>query len=136
MFDDPTSPRRHRRVPVRVPIRVSTIDCELDARTGRSFFRASREWCANLSRGGAYVHTREPFTPGRRVLLELELPDGTPIEATGRVAWSRRVLDEHGRTEDAGVGIEFLGGQSRAFRALEAFLTCSAEAAASEDPSS
>jgi uncharacterized protein (TIGR02266 family) len=122
MSHDPLSKRRHLRVPVRVPIRVSTIDSETDAHSGRTFFRASREWCANLSRGGVYVRTAEPLTPGRRVLLELQLPDGTPVEATGRVAWSRRVLDAHGGTNDAGVGIEFLGGAQRTFDVLESFL--------------
>lgn len=79
MSRDPIASRRHRRMPVRVPVRVSTIDSEVDAHTGRPFFRASREWCANLSRGGVYISTAEPLTPGRRVLVELQLPDGTPI---------------------------------------------------------
>jgi uncharacterized protein (TIGR02266 family) len=126
MSRDPIAPRRHQRVPVRVPVRVSTIDSEVDARTGRPFFRASREWCANVSRGGVYVRSSEPLTPGRRVLVEIELPDGTPIEATGRVAWTRRVLDSGERDEEAGIGIEFLGANGRAVEALEAFLGQSA----------
>lgn len=134
MSRDPIASRRHRRQAVRVPVRVSTIDSEVDAHTGRPFFRASREWCANLSHGGVYIRTSEPLTPGRRVLVELQLPDGTPIEATGRVAWARRVLDENGRSEEAGVGVEFLGATPRAYAAIEAFLRASARRPSGDEP--
>jgi hypothetical protein len=63
--------------------------------------------------------TAEPLTPGRRVLLELELPDGRPLEAIGRVAWTRRVLAPRERDSEAGIGIEFLGGPSDQFSLLE-----------------
>ena len=53
--------RRFLRVPVEMSIRLSTIDPEPDPRTGRPFFRASREVCANLSEGGAYIRTGEPL---------------------------------------------------------------------------
>jgi uncharacterized protein (TIGR02266 family) len=113
--------RRHQRVSVDVPVRISTIDPETDPYTGRVFFRASREWCVNVSRGGVFVRTPEPLAPGRRVLLELALPDGTPLEATGRVAWVRRVLAP--RDEIAGIGIEFLGASRRGLGALERLLS-------------
>ncbi len=102
-------------------MRISTIDPETDPYTGRPFFRASREWCVNVSRGGVFVRTPEPLAPGRRVLLELALPDGTPLEATGRVAWVRRVLAP--RDEGAGIGIEFLGASERGLGALERLLS-------------
>ena len=84
--------RRHRRVSASMPVRISTIEPERDPWTGRPFFRASQETCANVSRGGAYVQTGEPLAPGRRILLELTLPDGRAVEAIGRIAWSKRVL--------------------------------------------
>ncbi len=103
--------RRHPRVPLALSIRVSSIDPEIDPWTGRPFFRSSQELCANLSRGGAFIRTREPFAAGRRLLLELALPDGRPLEAVGRVAWTRVVLRPAGSDDDAtGVGVEFLGG--------------------------
>ena len=52
--------RRHPRVPVELPVRLSTIDPEIDPRTGRPYFRASREMCANLSRGGLFIRTARP----------------------------------------------------------------------------
>ncbi|MEN8181764.1 MAG: PilZ domain-containing protein [Myxococcota bacterium] len=78
MFDDNQPNRRHHRVDLRLPVRVSSIDPE-PSPTGRSF-RASREICANLSLGGLGLLTRDPLVPGRRVLLELELPDGGALE--------------------------------------------------------
>jgi Tfp pilus assembly protein PilZ len=105
-----------------MPVRISTIEPERDPWTGRPFFRASQETCANVSRGGAYVQTTEPLSPGRRILLEITLPDGRPIEAIGRIAWSKRVLTPRERDVQAGVGIEFLGGAAEHFAALENYI--------------
>ena len=84
--------RRHRRIAVHMPVRISTIDPETDPRTGRPYFRATREYCANLSRGGAFIRTSDPLSPGRRVLVEIHMP----VEAIGRVAWSKTVLTTSG----------------------------------------
>ncbi len=114
--------RRHPRVPAMIPVRISTLAPERDPWTGRPFFRASQETCANVSRGGAFVRTEEPLTPGRRILLELHLPNGSSLEAIGRVAWTKRVMGPSERDADAGVGIEFLGGAAEQFDALELFI--------------
>jgi Tfp pilus assembly protein PilZ len=118
-MDHHSGRRRHRRVDALLPVRISTLEPERDPWTGRPFFRASQETCANVSRGGAFVRTAEPLTPGRRVLLEFVMPDGHPLEAIGRVAWTRRVLAPLERDSEAGIGIEFLGGPSDQFSALE-----------------
>ena len=110
--------RRHRRVSARIPVRISTIEPEQDPWTGRRYFRASDETCANVSRGGAFVRTAELLDPGRRVLLELELPGGRQIEAIGRVAWTQRALSP-GEAEaelSTGVGVEFLGADEQYVR--------------------
>jgi Tfp pilus assembly protein PilZ len=111
--------RRHPRVEARLEVRISTIEPERDPWTGRPFFRASQETCANVSRGGAFVRTGESFTPGRRLLVELQLPDGSPLEAIGRVAWTRRVVGGHSTDEGVGVGVEFIGGSPEQLRRLE-----------------
>ena len=121
-MDHHSGRRRHQRIEARLPVRISTLEPERDPWTGRPFFRASQETCANVSRGGAFVRTAEPLTPGRRVLLELELPDGRALEAIGRVAWTRRVLAPLERDSEAGIGIEFLGGPSDHFSLLESWL--------------
>ena len=114
--------RRYRRVSVDLPVRLSTIDPEVDPRSGRPYFRASREVCANLSRGGIFIRPADPISPGRRVLLELHFPDGSPLEVLGRVAWSRRVLGPDDRPTSDGVGVEFLGGPADQLATLESFL--------------
>ena len=114
--------RRHRRIAVHMPVRISTIDAETDPRTGRPYFRATREYCANLSRGGAFIRTSDPLSPGRRVLVEIHIPEGEPIEAIGRVAWSKTVLTSSGDPEDSGVGVEFLGASGDRLAALANYL--------------
>ena len=101
--------RRHPRVAVDVPVRVSTIDPELDPYTGRPFFRAFEDRAVDLSRGGLRLRTGESLMPGRRVLLELELPDATTFEAIARVAWTART-PQAGDALD--VGIEFIGAST------------------------
>ena len=127
--------RRHRRVSARMPVRISTIEPERDRWTGRPFFRATRETCANVSRGGLFVHTHEPLPPGRRILIEMALPNGRPVEAIGRVAWSKRVMARGEIEAESGIGVEFLGGSPDHFAELEAYIheiEPAAEAAASE----
>jgi uncharacterized protein (TIGR02266 family) len=120
---DPKNPqRRHRRIAVHMPVRISTIDPETDLRTGRPYFRATREYCANLSRGGAFIRTSDPLSPGRRVLVEIHMPDGEPVEAVGRVAWSKTVLTSSGDPEDSGVGVEFLGSEKDQLTVLADYL--------------
>ena len=102
---------RYLRVPVSVSARISTIDPEIEPGSGERYYRASSETCMNVSDGGAFVATDDTLPPGRRVHLEILLPgDPKPIEAVGRVAWSRARLTSNGISTDSGMGIEFLGG--------------------------
>ena len=124
---DYDSQRRHRRIEASIDVRISTIEPERDPRTGRPFFRASHERCVNLSRGGAFVRTAEPLREGRRLLVEIHLPNGEPVEAIGRVAWTRRTLEPGAsaqvRREGAGIGIEFLGGAVDQLSALDDYIS-------------
>src|SRR2546427_1720661 len=124
MSDVSSQRRRFERVRADIPVRISTIEPDLDPLTGRTYFRASQERCANLSRGGVFVHTHELLDPGRRVLIELSLPDGGQVEAIGRVAWTQYAMRSASTPSgpDCGVGIEFLGGAAEQLSALEAFV--------------
>lgn len=126
--------RTHMRFDVRVPVRISTIDPELDPRTGRKYFRSSRVWSVNLSRGGLFVHTADPVEPGRRLLVEVDLPGGDTIEAVGKVAWSRRILGT-AESED-GIGVKFIGATAEQMLALESYLFGGNAAKAAEDAGS
>lgn len=120
--DRNSTQRRHCRVTANLDVRISTIEPERDSWTGRPFFRASQETCGNVSRGGAFVRTEEEFTPGRRLLVELKLPDGSPLEAIGRVAWTKRVLGVPEGEDSVGVGVEFIGGSPEDLARLENFV--------------
>jgi hypothetical protein len=114
--------RRYERISTEISIRISTIEPERDPWTGRPFFRASQETCANVSRGGAYVVTAEPLKPGRRLLVEVNLPGARRLEAIGRVAWTKRVIMPDSREGESGIGIEFIGGASEQFAALDGYI--------------
>jgi hypothetical protein len=103
-----TPGHRDRRIALSLPVRISSIDPDTDHESGQRCFRASRELCGNLSRGGAYIRTAEPLSPGGRVLIEMELPGGRPFETVGRIAWSRTIVGPGGKLE-SGYGVEFLG---------------------------
>jgi len=119
---DESAKRRHLRLDLEVPVRISTIDPETDPQTGRPYFRATREVAGNLSRGGLFLRTHDPLAPGRRVLVEMHFPDGRPLEMVGRVAWSRSVLSPNGIPEENGAGVEFVGGAPEHLTTLEDFL--------------
>lgn len=114
--------RRYERISTEVPVRISTIEPERDPWTGRPFFRASKEICANVSHGGAFVKTAEPLTPGRRLLVEVQLPDSLRLEAIGRVAWTKRIMTPDSTDGESGIGIEFIGGASEHFAALDGYI--------------
>jgi len=114
--------QRYARIAAGIAVRISSIEPERDPWTGRPFFRSLQETCENVSRGGVFVKTAEPFDPGRRLLIEIKLPTGQPLEAIGRVAWVKRAVSANPRENVSGVGIEFLGAASEHFEALEAYI--------------
>jgi hypothetical protein len=114
--------RRDNRLPVQYPVRVTSIDPERDPRTGRPYFQESQEYCGNLSSGGAFIRTLDPPSPGRRLLVRIHVPGREAIEAVGRVAWTRTVLDPNGATDECGAGVEFVDSTGQTRSALEALL--------------
>jgi uncharacterized protein (TIGR02266 family) len=107
---------------VRLAVRISTIDAEKDPETGDPFFLSADEECQNLSRGGVFVTTHEPVPAGSRLLVELTLPGGSPVQAIGRVAWTRMTPGDGSESTRAGIGIEFLGGSPDDFEAVERYV--------------
>jgi Tfp pilus assembly protein PilZ len=118
--------QRFRRKLVRLPVRISSIDPEVDPETGKPYFVTAEELCGDLSRGGAFVMTPEPPRPGSRLLVELALPDGEAVQAVARVAWTRVRLPSEGPDVHSGFGVEFLGGARRHLVAIEEFVAASA----------
>ena len=63
------------------------------------------------------------------MLIELHFPDGPPLEAVGRIAWSKRVLAPAGSSaEDDGVGVEILGAPPGPARGARSFISVGDEA--------
>ena len=116
-----TGLQRHPRIAMSVPVRISTVDPEIDPNTGKLFFRSVEETTANLSHGGAYLRSWEPLEAGRRVVVALDLSSGEELQLTGRVVWTRRELRPE-RTKDVeapGYGVEFLGSSRRELASLD-----------------
>ena len=103
-----TGLQRFPRTAMSVPVRISTIDPEIDPNTGKPFFRSTEETTANLSHGGAFFRSWEPLAAGRRVVVAIDLPSGEEIQLTGRVVWTRRELRRATKDIEAtGYGVEF-----------------------------
>ncbi|MEZ4280396.1 MAG: PilZ domain-containing protein [Myxococcota bacterium] len=113
-----TTPQKFPRQATRVPVRISTVDPEIDPDSGEAFFRSTEATTANLSRGGMFVHSWEPLAAGRRVIVVLDLPAGGELQIVGRVVWTRRQLTSRAgaSVESPGYGIEF-DGSNRAEQA-------------------
>lgn len=107
--------QRSPRIAMAVPIRVSTIDPEMDPNTGKPFFRCAEETTANLSRGGAYLQSWEPLDVGRRVIVSIDLASGQELQLAGRVVWTRREIrpERTRHIEAPGYGVEFFGASNR-----------------------
>ncbi|HIF94170.1 MAG TPA: PilZ domain-containing protein [Myxococcales bacterium] len=115
-----TGVQRYERVASSVPVRISTVDPEIDPASGNSFFRSAEETTANLSQGGAYLKSWEPLAAGRRVIVGINLLTGEELQLTARVVWTRRELRPTAadKLEEAGYGVEFYGLSSREFSTL------------------
>jgi hypothetical protein len=113
-----------KRVDVRVPIRISTIDPEKDPETGKLYFFTAEEYSSNISRSGAFITTPEPIDPGRRVLVEIDIPSGSSIQTIGRVVWNRiaPVSAETPAKSRPGIGIQFIGGRPDLLNELDRYL--------------
>ena len=107
-----------------MPVRISTVDPEIDPDSGVSFFRSTEATTANLSRGGVFVHSWEPLAAGRRVIVALDLPAGGELQMVGQVVWTRRKLTPRiGEPVEApGYGIEFAGGSRAEQAAIQQIL--------------
>ena len=122
--------QRYRRVALQTGVRISTIDPELEPATGRPYFRTSEETCGNVSRGGAYIETDELVAPGRRVLVEIDLPEGDRVQAVGRVCWTKTRIEPSGARARFGMGIEFVGAEPHDLARLDRVVDDGADDAA------
>lgn len=98
--------RRHDRRPAELAVSVSAEGREPAA---GSITLDS----ADVSEGGAFLRSDVLFEVGETLALEIPLPDGPVVKATGRVAW---VADSG--SEAPGMGLEFVALSDDDRRAL------------------
>src|SRR5882762_6575680 len=75
----------------------------------------AERYASDVSRGGIFVHSRQPFAVGTQLRLDLQLLDGTPlIVGEGTVFWTREP-DPAKPSTVPGMGVRFskLSGQSQ-----------------------
>ena len=103
--------RRDRRLPVELSVRYQSLE---------GFYS---DYSMNISQGGMFVSTQNPFPVGTRVTLKVILPAGElPLGIEGEVIW----ISEYDRKSRShlipGMGIQFcnLGEQEKGI--IEAFI--------------
>jgi hypothetical protein len=79
--------RRFARRPVELTARLACVDAERDRRTGECLFWMMTVRTVDVSDGGVCIRAEQPVDCGKRVVLELDLPDGRIIDVAGRVVW-------------------------------------------------
>lgn len=88
--------REHQRAPLRLLVQFRF----------HSFEDFLEEYSGNISAGGVFIETEEPYEEGAVIFLQFKLEDGeTLIEGMGRVV---RVLEPEGENAKSGMGVEFL----------------------------
>lgn len=90
-------PAERRRRP-----RASLVT-ELTLYSGSNFYAGFTE---DISEGGVFVASYAILPVGSEVSIELALPGGFEIRATGTVRWLRYSGDEEAGSEPPGMGIE------------------------------
>lgn len=89
------------------------VDLKLRVRYPRrnAFFH---EYTQNISRGGMFIATRQPFEPGTRLMFELDIPgEAELLKIRGEVRWRVQPSDLDGLKTppqglECGMGIAFL----------------------------
>jgi uncharacterized protein (TIGR02266 family) len=83
----------------------------------------AERYASDVSRGGIFVHSRQPFPVGTQLRLDLQLLNGTPlIVGDGTVHWTREP-DPNKPAQVPGMGIRFSKLSGRSQQIIEAVLS-------------
>ena len=83
----------------------------------------AERYASDVSRGGIFVHSRQPFAVGTQLRLDLQLLDGTPlIVGEGTVFWTREP-DPNKPSTVPGMGIRFSKLSGRSQQVIELVLS-------------
>jgi Tfp pilus assembly protein PilZ len=61
----------------------------------------------DMSTAGAYIHCEAPLSPAERLLVNVKLPSGSPLQVSAQVVWSNHVSSEE-KQKPPGMGVRFL----------------------------
>ena len=79
--------RRFARRRVELTARLACVDADRDSRTGEMLFWMMTVRTVDVSDGGLCIRAEQPVDCGRRVVIELDLPDGRICDVAGRIVW-------------------------------------------------
>jgi type IV pilus assembly protein PilZ len=94
------------------------IEIRVEYRTVGSFLS---DWVVNISRGGMFIHTKNPLKIGAKVRLVFSLP-GMPFlfDVNAEVKWSQTGPTD--RQALPGMGVEFVQVDERVQKRIEAYV--------------
>ncbi len=87
--------RRHPRRAALLVARVSTLKADLDPKTQASFYVLTEARTLDVGDAGAGLEVDDAVPEGRRVMVELDLPDGSTLTSRASVMWSAQDRDAH-----------------------------------------
>jgi Tfp pilus assembly protein PilZ len=99
----PIDARRFVRRRVELTARLACIDADRDSATGEALFWMMTVRTVDVSDGGLCIRAEQAVDCGRRVVLELDLPDGRICDVAGRIVW----LEPGGPDGRARMGVAF-----------------------------
>jgi Tfp pilus assembly protein PilZ len=82
-----TESRRFTRRRVELTARLACVDADKNPQTGEVLFWMMTVRTVDVSDGGLCIRAEQPVDCGRRVVIELDLPDGRIVDVAGRIVW-------------------------------------------------
>jgi len=106
----PIDRRATARYSTRFAVRFGTVD------------EFKREYATNISAGGLFIRTEAPPDMNAVIVVVLELPGGTPVEAKAMVV-HRVTAEDAARLEtEPGVGVQFVHGDDHFRERLDKYV--------------
>lgn len=87
--------RKHPRRVALLVARVSTLKADLDPKTQASFYVLTDARTLDVGDAGVGLEIDDAVAEGRRVMVELDLPDGSTLTRQASVVWCAKDRDAH-----------------------------------------
>ncbi len=87
--------RQHPRRAALLVARVSTLKADLDPKTQTSFYVLTDARTLDVGDAGAGLEVDDAVAEGGRVMVELDLPDGSTVTSRASVMWCAKDRGAH-----------------------------------------